>query len=217
MKTSSKLTKLVLLLVAAAVLATGIVIYGGFIRVGADIEHRPLSQWLLQTVRERAVARAARKVEVKLPRRLEGDALLASIASFDDMCASCHTPPGRTPGLLARGLNPPAPDLARAAEERSPAELFWVMRHGIRMTGMPAWGRTHADEELWALVALIRRLPEMDGKTYEVLLDAAREAGLGHEHDHNGDGGHAAGHRDDPQHEEPLRQHPGDGHEDHDH
>lgn len=182
MKTSAALLKAAAMLVAVAVVAGGLVIYTGLIPVAADVEHRPFSQWLLQTVRERSVARAARAVEVKLPRQLDGGALLSSVASFEEMCAGCHAPPGRSGTALARGLNPPAPDLAQAALERTPAELFWATRHGIRMTAMPAWGETHSDDELWPLVALMIRFPEMGADEYTRLLDDARAAGTAHDH-----------------------------------
>lgn len=182
MKTSTALTKAAVLLIAVAAVAGGLVIYAGLIPVGADVEHRPFSRWLLQTARERAVARAARAVEVNLPRQLDSGALLSSVASFEDMCAGCHAPPGGAETALARGLNPPAPDLAQAALERTPAELFWATRHGIRMTAMPAWGETHSDNELWPLVALIIRFPEMEADEYTRLLEDARAAGTAHDH-----------------------------------
>jgi mono/diheme cytochrome c family protein len=177
-------------LVAATLLAVagGIaLIYTGAYPVGADEEHWPLTNRLLETARERSVMRAARAVDVRLP-RLDEEALLAAVAGFEDMCAGCHAPPGQDPTALARGLNPPAPDLAVAAVRRSPAELFWVTRHGLRMTGMPAWGVTHADDELWPQVALILRFPEFGEGEYARLLAAAQAAGIDHVHDHTHDG-----------------------------
>jgi hypothetical protein len=177
----------VLIAAILLVMAGGIaLIYTGVYPVGADEEHWPLTHRLLETARERSVMRAARTVEVRLP-RLDEDALLSAVAGFEDMCAGCHTPPGRSPTVLARGLNPPAPDLAIAARERTAAELYWVTRHGIRRTGMPAWGVTHSDDELWPLVALILRFPELGEGEYERLLAAAQAAGIGHDHDHDHD------------------------------
>lgn len=107
------------------------------------------------------------------------------MVGYQDMCAACHTPPGDSPSALTRGLNPPAPDLAEAAQQRTPAELFWVTKHGIRMSGMPAWGPTHSDEELWPVVALVTRFPDFGGNDYGNLLEAAREAGVEHHHHHD--------------------------------
>lgn len=174
--------KALVVLLVLAVLGTGICIYAGVPQVGADVEHKPATYWLLQTIRERSVARQARGVAPGMPAQMDEQMLHAAVIGFEGMCAGCHAPPGRDASALARGLNPPAPDLAIVAGQRSAAELFWVIRHGIRMTGMPAWGKTHADDELWPLVALMLRFPDMDGKEYARMLAAAREAGVTHEH-----------------------------------
>ena len=60
----------------------------------------------------------------------------------------------------------------------TPAELFWVTKHGIRMTGMPAWGATHDDDALWPVVAFMTALPQLDGVGYKTLLEKAD--GIGH-------------------------------------
>ena len=197
----------VLLAVLLLAMAGGMaVIYTGAYPVGADQEHWPLTDRLLETARERAVMRAARAVDVQLP-RLDEDALLAAVAGYEDMCAACHAPPGHSLTALARGLNPPAPDLAIAARERTAAEVYWVTRHGIRMTGMPAWGVTHSDDELWPLVALIMQFAEMGPDEYARLVDRVRAEGVRHDHDH------ADGH-----HHEPESAPDGDDrHERHDH
>ena len=95
------------------------------------------------------------------------------------MCAQCHGAPGRAPDAVAKGLNPEPPDFAQNADQWSPAELFWITRNGIKMTGMPAWGATHADEELWAVVAFLMELPRLDARTYREMLASAAAQGYG--------------------------------------
>jgi hypothetical protein len=174
--------RLAVVLIALTMLGATVYIYSGIQSVAADGEHRALTQWLLQTVRERSVARRARGVEPGMPAQMDVHLLHTAIIAFEDMCAACHAPPGRGSSALARGLNPPASDLVAAARQRSPAELFWVTRHGVRMTGMPAWGKTHTDAELWPLVALITRFPDLEPDEYSRLLDDARAAGVTHDH-----------------------------------
>ncbi|MDX1650197.1 MAG: cytochrome c, partial [Myxococcota bacterium] len=82
---------------------------------------------------------------------------------------------------------PEPPELAEEAAEWGDTELFWITKHGVRMTGMPAFGPTHADRELWDVVALVRRLPELSAGEYAALVEEAGEDGHAHEH---GDGGH---------------------------
>jgi len=96
---------------------------------------------------------------------------------------------------MGQGLNPSAPDLADSAAHLSPAELFWVTKHGIKMTGMPAWGVTHDDDALWPVVALLARLPELDADSYQALLASAEGVG----------------------HHEPAADQKDDGHADHQH
>jgi hypothetical protein len=79
---------------------------------------------------------------------------------------------------MGLGLDPPPPDLAESALEMSPAELFWVTKYGIKMTGMPSWGATHDDDSIWPVVAFIMKLPDLDVTQYQDLLTNAE--GMGH-------------------------------------
>jgi len=110
------------------------------------------------------------------------------------MCAGCHGAPGQDPEAMGQGLNPPPPDLAESALEWSPAELFWVTKNGIKMTGMPAWGATHDDDAIWPVVAFLTKLPDLDAAQYKDLMDSAGDMGHhandaaaeGHSHDESG-------------------------------
>ncbi len=192
-----KLLKTILILIGlAALLVGGFCAYHaatGSMNVSATGDHGTLAARLLQGSREAAVSRGAREVTVQMPDLNDQDALYEAVVGFQDMCAACHTPPGGSPTALARGLNPQATDLAWAGANRSPAELFWVTKHGIRMTGMPAWGPTHSDAELWPIVALITRFPDFADPDFDNLLAAAREAGVEHVHDHGHDHEHEHG------------------------
>lgn len=185
-------------------------VLAGRVDVGADGNHWPVTDQLLTTVRENSVSRRARGIEAKLPEFTEEVALFEAVIGFEDMCAKCHTPPGGSPTALARGLNPQATDLTWAGANRSPAELFWVTRNGIRMTGMPAWGPTHSDDELWALVALMTRFPDFSDDDYGNMLVAAREAGVEHTHDHD----HNDNDRHDHEHDDSHHSHHRHDHDD---
>jgi CopA family copper-resistance protein len=95
-------------------------------------------------------------------------------------CAVCHGAPDVPPGDIADGLYPKPPDLAAAAKHSSDAELFWTVKNGIKMTGMPSWS-DHSDEELWATVAFVRKLPGMSEAEYAKLIMASMAQG-GHRH-----------------------------------
>ena len=199
----------VVLVVVASALS---LIYSGFYHVGASMPHGGLTSWALHTTMERSVARRAAGIEV--PDLSTEEMRLAGINDFEAMCAVCHTAPGSQASGLARGLNPPAPDLAQSAEELSPQELFWITKYGIRMTGMPAWGATHSsDEELWPVVAFIEMLPELSVSRYREMLEAAK--GHGHHAGEAAETGHdeGAGHGEDAGDHETGAAEPAGGHE----
>ena len=153
--------------------------YSGFYDVGASSSHSGVVDWLLSTTSHASIERRADAVEV--PDLDDEGLVLAGVNDFNSMCIGCHGGPGTEPEAMGQGLNPPAPDLAVSAAEMTSAELFWVTKHGIRMTGMPAWGVTHDDDAIWPVVALLTRLPDLDEAGYQSLLASAE--GLGHHAD----------------------------------
>jgi mono/diheme cytochrome c family protein len=105
------------------------------------------------------------------------------MAHYKEMCVFCHGAPGVDASEAGEGLNPPAPDLTLAKiQKRSDGELFWILQNGIRMTGMPGFGPTHKDEELWKIVAFLRHLPELTPDE-EKALKAHAEADAEHRAD----------------------------------
>ncbi len=161
--------------------------YSGLYDVGASSSHSGFVNWLLSTTSHASVERRARDIEVP---NLDAEQLqLAGVNDFNGMCAGCHGAPGKDPEAMGQGLNPPAPDLAVAAADMTAAELFWVTKNGIKMTGMPAWGATHDDDALWPVVALMKKLPDLDAAGYQALL--ANAEGFGHHAENAADDGHA--------------------------
>ena len=88
------------------------------------------------------------------------------------MCSGCHLAPGMKRTEISQGLYPRAPELRRGSN-LTPAEEFWVVKHGVKMSGMPAWGVTHNDELLWDVVAFLRKLPELTADRYQALVKSA--------------------------------------------
>ena len=163
------------LLAIAAVLTIGFA-YSGLYDVSASSPHSGIVDWLLSTTSDASVKRHAKGIQV--PDLRDDTMVLAGVNDFDAMCTVCHGAPGQESEAIGQGLNPSAPDLAQAATELTPAELFWVTKHGIKMTGMPAWGATHDDDALWPVVAFITTLPDLDAQSYQALLTIA--GGMGH-------------------------------------
>jgi mono/diheme cytochrome c family protein len=158
-------------------------VYSGLADVAATSPHWALTRFLLSTAMERAVKRHAAGIAVPESLDLE-ERVRAGAVAYDAMCASCHGAPGAEPDVVGKGLSPEPPDLAAEADEWSAAEVFWITEHGIRMTGMPAFGPTHSDEEIWELVALVKRLPRLSPAEYRALLAPRPGNDQGHRHSH---------------------------------
>lgn len=216
--------KIILQTVVISVLLIGVgavaYMYSGLYDVSASTPHSGLSNWAMSTTMRASIERRASDIPVP---DLNDDALVrAGVNDFEAMCVGCHGAPGRGRGPAGKGLNPQAPDLRESAQQRTPAELFWATKHGIKMTGMPAWGATHDDEALWPVVALMVALPELDARSYSELLasaeghghhsnDSAPKSAMPHEH-----GEPAIEHVEDVV-EDPAKKAPEHDHSTHDH
>jgi mono/diheme cytochrome c family protein len=103
-------------------------------------------------------------------------ALGSGMAHYRENCVLCHGAPNVKPAELAAGLNPPVPDLdTDDAQSLSDGKLFWIIKNGIRMTGMPAFGETHSDQEIWHIVTFVRHLPKITDAEKERLQPAASD------------------------------------------
>jgi mono/diheme cytochrome c family protein len=175
-------TVLVTVIVAYALLIlVGIgFIYSGTYDIGADTHHWGLTYHVFEMARVRSIKAHASGIAV--PADLNDPTkAVAGVSHYAEHCAVCHGAPGVERGDLAEGLYPRPPNLAHAAQFYTPGELFWIVKHGIKMTGMPSWA-DHSDDELWATVVFLRELVEMSPQDYAKLIAASRAQG-GHRHD----------------------------------
>ena len=149
----------------------GAILFTGLYDIGADAPHTPPIHWLIETLRDRSIDARARGVTVPAdlndPKRISAGAGL-----YADMCTGCHLAPGMEKTEISQGLYPPAPDLSRGLAH-TPAQEFWMIKHGIKLTAMPAWGKTHSDELMWDMVAFIRKLPNLSPAQYQALVKSA--------------------------------------------
>ena len=126
-----------------------------------------------------ALFAATRSIQKRAPSRTNPfagpDTLRSGLAHYKENCVMCHGAPGVPEAELGMGLNPPAPDLTLPQiQKMTDGQLFWVVQNGIRMTGMPAFGPTHSQEQLWKIVAFVRHLPEITAAEQQT-LKAGRE------------------------------------------
>ncbi|HEV2364027.1 MAG TPA: cytochrome c [Caulobacteraceae bacterium] len=154
-----------------AVAAVGVFLWQGGYDVGADAPHTAPVAWLTRQVRMRSIAARARSVRppADLGSRTR---TLAGASLYDDMCAECHLAPGKARTEISQGLYPPAPRLFAMAPLPANQE-FWAIKHGVKLTAMPAWGRTHSDDLIWDMVAFLQRLPRLSAGQYRAMVAAA--------------------------------------------
>ncbi len=165
------LVALIVLLAAAA----AAVVYSGVYDVSAAAPEEPWVARLLDTAKDRAIEKRVAEMPPPPPLTDPSQVTVGQL-DFAEMCVTCHGAPGVPKSEIGMGLNPDAPDLKDEARGASPQHLFWVIKNGIKMTGMPAFGLTHSDAEIWSMVAFLKQLPQMDAAQYAASLKAASPA-----------------------------------------
>lgn len=161
------------LIATAACLLAGVfvVVRAGLYDVGAISQHtRPVYALLEQTLRNSVRMRAR---QISPPALDAPEVRERGLQCFSRHCTSCHGAPGRAQEPHALALQPVPRPLTDAPSEWHPRELFWIARHGIRMSGMPAWQGQLADDDLWAIVAFLQELPLLTPTAYGARAAAA--------------------------------------------
>lgn len=176
------LLTVVSVLVALAA-AAAVIIGAGIYNVAADEPHTQPVFRMLESARERSIA--VRADEIEVPQLDEPAMVRRGAGNYDAMCVACHLAPGKEESELSAGLYPRPPDLTKHTH-LEPAEAFWVIKHGIKSTGMPAWGKSMKDPYIWDLVAFVRKLPSLSAEQYAAEVRASE----GHSHG----GGESSGH-----------------------
>lgn len=165
------------ILTTIAVAAIGIAAFigSGVYDIGADEHHSQFVLAMIEALRERSIGSRSSAIDVP---HIEDPARVAAGASrYSQLCVGCHLAPGVTTSALRPGLYPHPPNLAQA-EKPDAQRAFWTIKHGIKMSAMPAWGKSLADAEIWDIVAFLRQLPAMTADTYQQLSTAQPHAPL---------------------------------------
>jgi len=147
--------------------AAGVFFFGGFYDVAGAAPDLGVVRWALIQVRMASIGRHADEQSpagFDVPAKIqEGARSFATIG-----CVNCHGAPGVKWAKFSEGLHPDPPDLKDLVNDRTPAQLFWVIKNGINMTGMPSFALAGAkDEELWSIVAFVKKLPDISESDYK--------------------------------------------------
>lgn len=166
-----------LALIIVVALAGLLYVRSGRYSVAATRDHTALTLALIDMTMESSVERHAEGIAVP-----EHADTLAGFAAYDEMCIACHGGPGIERSEAGKGLYPEAPELADADNMWTDAELFWIIKHGIKMSGMPAFGDTHPDGRIWSMVAFLHELSGMNHDDYIALRETSSRHAAHDEH-----------------------------------
>jgi mono/diheme cytochrome c family protein len=136
---------------------------------GCRRAHWPSTIRVIETLRDRSIDRHSEDVEV--PNFNNQQLILKGAGQYAAMCVNCHLAPGMSSSEIRPGLNPQPPELAKI--EIDPKVAFWVTKHGVKMSGMPAWGHGHDDATLWSIVAFVNKLPTLSPEQYKDIVSRA--------------------------------------------
>jgi hypothetical protein len=165
-----------------SVLISFLVIVSGAYNVAATVPHTQLERVILNSTMLHSVRAHAGK---ELREVWSEEQVRKGFEEYDEMCIICHAAPGKAPTDIRQGLQPNPPNLAETSQQWSGAELFWIIKNGIKMTGMPAFGPTHQDEQIWNIVGFVRRLPKISAQEFKAMeeqLGKSPQREQGHDH-----------------------------------
>ncbi len=164
-----------ILLPVLAVIGGGLYVWSGFYDIGADAPHSAPVESLIHSLLVRSIGKHAADVQVP---PLDDPKLVAEGAEhYAAMCSGCHLGPGLGENEMRVGMAPRPPIIYKHPPAK-PAKQFWVIKHGIKFTAMPAWGATHDDQAIWGIVAFLQKLPALTPEQYAQMTAHAEE----HEH-----------------------------------
>ena len=171
-------------------IAGAMFIWLGIFNIAGNDKHWDITTSALEVIRDRSVS--TRSANIKVPNLSSSERIAKAAPNYAAMCEQCHLAPGIKKSELYEGLYPQPPVFYKIDKyTRMPEETFWIIKNGLKMTGMPAWGIYNSDEQIWDLVAMLSKINTMTPEQYQKLVDAG-------EHTH-GKGGHM-----DSEHKESL-------------
>ena len=155
------------------VIGAAVFFFGGFYSVAGTVEDPAIVHWALVKVRTASVDRYAHDqppASINDPASVQAGAKAFSALG----CTNCHGAPGVNWAKFSEGLHPDPPDLKEVVGDRSPPQLFWVIKNGINMTGMPSFALAGAkDDEIWSIVAFLKKLPNVSEADYKAWTSPA--------------------------------------------
>lgn len=141
-------------------------IYSGSYDFSQLTPHNKITKWMIRTTKHHSISK--RLKDIKVPPLNDTAMIVQGFLHYNEMCVICHGAPGIDPEELARGLYPKPPKFYKSNDMPDPDESFWIIKNGIKMTGMPAFGPTHTDQKIWAITGfLLNKMNKMSPEEYQ--------------------------------------------------
>ncbi len=154
-----------------------VVAASGIIPLKASSGHWAITEWVLQFGKRRSLD--THTLGMELPPLNEAWMIAKGAGHYESGCRPCHGSPDLKNPRIAAAMLPPPPDLQEIVGKLNPQELFYVVKHGIKFTGMPAWPSPRRDDEVHAIVAFLLELPKLDATSYRRMVDGPSGRGPG--------------------------------------
>lgn len=143
-----------------------IFIYSGAYNVSQLAPHNAITKWAINTAKEKSISKRIK--DIKVPPMNDTSMIVEGFRHYNEMCSTCHGGPGISPDELAKGLYPRPPKFYKSNDMPEPAEAFWIIKNGIKFTGMPGFGATHDDQKIWAITDfLLNKMNKMTADEYQ--------------------------------------------------
>ncbi|MDQ2719855.1 MAG: cytochrome c [Bacteroidota bacterium] len=143
-----------------------IYIYSGSYNISQLTPHNAFTKWIIETTKNKSINK--RLKDLHAPPMTDTNMIIEGFKHYNEMCVNCHGGPGIDPGELAKGLYPNPPKFYKSQDMPDTIEAFWIIKNGIKMTGMPAFGLTHSDQKIWATTDfLLNKMNKMSAGEYQ--------------------------------------------------
>jgi mono/diheme cytochrome c family protein len=145
-------------------------IYSGTYDVSQLTPHNnAITKWMIRTTKHKSINKRLKNIQV--PALNDTAMIVQGFVHYNEMCVSCHGAPGINPGEMAKGLYPKPPMFYKSNNMPDPDESFWIIKNGIKMTSMPAYGPTHTDQKIWAMTDfLLNKMNKMSPEEYQAWI-----------------------------------------------
>jgi cytochrome c553 len=145
-----------------------LVVASGIVPIKASSGHWPITAWFLHFAMRRSVV--THTLGLQAPALDAPRLVLQGAGHYETGCRPCHGSPQRPPPEIVQHMTPHPPYLPPRVSAWDPEELFYIVKHGVKFTGMPAWPAQQRDDEVWAMVAFLRMLPDLQAEDYQRLV-----------------------------------------------